>query len=469
MKKFIFTAVALVCALFVLAGCHKHVSDCEFKCTEDEVCAQCGEVVRSATDHTLKNKATCTEDGVCYVCGEVLEEKTDHALPDDAVCTDDLYCEKCGELVQEGKDHETEGEATCTEDEVCTVCGEVVTEALGHTPGPEATATANQVCMVCGEILKYATGNSNSTTPSEPVVFVPETISGGHYNNNINAYYSGSVLVCGDYALEYFSSSPSGSSNYANIVNNFANKYPNLNVTSVLVPKSCAFNAPAGYADQFSNQQSFINSTYAMMNGSVNTADVIGIMAQHKGEYMFYRTDHHWTSLGAYYASVAHCQANGITARELSSYETVTNTGFIGTLYSFCNSPKPSCLLANPDYTVGHLPNTPYTTSGYPGTAIVQSSKSYAGMFLGGDQGFLRFVTENKNGKKLMIFKESYGNAFAPYMIDYYEEVIVIDIRYSTDSVASMIANYGITDVIIINNVQAAISLQNTLATKIMS
>jgi len=81
----------------------------------------------------------------------------------------------------------------------------------------------------------------------------------------------------------------------------------------------------------------------------------------------------------------------------------------------------------------------------------------------------LRFVTENKNGKKLMIFKDSYGNAFAPYMIDYYEEVIVIDIRYATDSVEWMIENYGITDVVIINNLQAAISLQSTLSSKIMS
>lgn len=463
MKKTIFAIFALACMLAVFAGCHKHVTtDQVVKCTEDQVCASCGEVIRAATVHTLKDKATCTEDGVCYVCGEVMEEKLGHIIPDGAVCTEDLYCERCKTLVQTAKDHETDGEATCTEDEVCTVCGVVVTEALGHTAGPEATATTNQECMVCGEILKYATGDLNT----EPVEFVPETISGGHYNNNITPYTSNNILVCGDYALEYFSMNSAGSSGYASIVNNFANKYPNLNITSVLVPKSCTFNSPTGYTDQFSNHQSFISNTYSMMNSNVNKADVIGVMSQHRGEYMFYRTDHHWTSLGAYYASVAYCQANGITAKELSSYQTVTNTGFLGTLYSWSNAQS---LRANPDYTVGHLPSTSYTTSGYPYTAIVQSSKTYAGMFLGGDQGFLRFVTDNKNGKKLMIFKDSYGNAFAPYMIDYYEEVIVIDIRYATDSVEWMITNYGITDVIIINNIQAAVSLQSSLSSKIMS
>ncbi|MBR5773998.1 MAG: hypothetical protein IKY44_04015 [Clostridia bacterium] len=465
MKKIFLIAIVLVCALFALAGCHRHVSGKTVSCVVDEYCEKCGEVMRPATVHTLKNEATCTADGVCYVCGEVMEPKLGHVLPSDFVCTQDIYCTRCNELISSKTDHTTEGEATCTEDEVCTVCGEVVTEALGHTPGPEATATTDQVCMVCGEVLKYATND----TSGPPAVYVPETIMGGHYNNNIDAYYSGSVLVCGDYALEYFSMNAQGSSVYANIINGFADKYPGLNVTSVLVPKSATFNAPEGYINQFSNHQSFINNTYAMMNSNVRTADVIGIMAQHEGEYMFYRTDHHWTSLGAYYASVAYCNANGITARALSSYETVINKNFIGTLYSFCNSPKPSCLLTNPDYTVGHLPAVSYTTSGYPYTAIVQSANSYAGMFLGGDQAFLRFVTENKNGRKAIIFKESYGNAFAPYMIDYYEEVIVIDIRYATDSVESIIASYGITDVIIINNIQAAISLQNTLQTKIMS
>lgn len=468
MRKFIITAVALVCALLALTGCHKHISNNEFDCTKDDVCKDCGEVIRQAGEHDA-SKATCTQDSICYTCGKILKKRTGHTAPENRICTEDLLCVTCGGLMERAGDHTTETEATCTKDEICTVCGEVVTEALGHTPGPEATATANQECMVCGEILKYASGTSSSTTSTEPVEFVPETISGGHYNNNVNAYYSGNVLVCGDYALEYFSLNSAGNSSYASIVNKFAAKYPNLNVTSLLVPKSCTFNSPSGYTDQFSNHQSFINSTYGMMDSGVKKADAIGVMAQHKGEYMFYRTDHHWTSLGAYYASVAYCQANGITARELSSYQTVTNTGFIGTLYSYCKSPKPSSLLSNPDYTVGHLPSVKYTTSSYPGTAIVQSSKTYAGMFLGGDQGFMRFVTENKNGKKLIIFKESYGNAFAPYMLDYYEEVIVIDIRYTTDSVASIIEKYGVTDALIINNVQAAVSLQSSLSSKIMS
>lgn len=112
-----------------------------------------------------------------------------------------------------------------------------------------------------------------------------------------------------------------------------------------------------------------------------------------------------------------------------------------------------------------------YTTDGvtYTGTAINQSAKTYAGMFICGDQAFTHIQTENHNGRKLLVFKESYGNAFVPYMIDYYEEIIVVDIRYATDSVANIIAQYGITDALIINNVQASTSLSGQLKSKLGS
>ena len=466
MKKFIVLVATLICAIFVFVGCHRHTSDAKFSCTDGQTCSECGAVMREPSDHMVPSGATCTQDSICYICGEVMETKKGHVMPEEYDCTKDVMCAVCGDFMMEAPGHISVGEATCTEDEVCSGCGEILTLSHGHVPGPEATATTDQKCLDCGEILAYATGGGSSSTPVE---MIPETHSGGHYNNNISAYYSGNVLVCGDYALEYFSLNASGSTAYAGIINDFAAKYPELNVTSMLVPKSATFNAPSGYTNQFSNHKSFITNTYALMSDSVRKADAIGVMANHSGEYLFYRTDHHWTSLGAYYASVAYCDVNGIAPLALNTYQTVVNTGFTGTLYTFCNSPKPSCLLANPDYTVGHLPQTSYTLSTYPYTAIVQSANSYAGMFLGGDQAFMRFVTENKNGRKLIIFKESYGNAFAPYMIDYYEEVIVIDIRYSTNSVESIINEYGITDALIINNVQAAMSLQSSLRNKIMS
>lgn len=312
-----------------------------------------------------------------------------------------------------------------------------------------------------------------STPPDRKII--PETQNSGHYSNNINAFYSGSILVCGDYALEYFSSSKSGNSAYADAINAFAKKYPSVKVTALLTPKACAFYSPAGYDNKLESQKDFIKATYDMLDGSVIKADCAGVMEKHVGEYMFYRTDHHWTSLGAYYASEAFCEANGFDCVALEDYTTVISDEYIGSLYTFCEEPKPNCLLSNPDYSVARVPVTAYTLTyenggqTYTGKAVNTKAASYASMFLNGDQPLTHIITENKNGRKLIVFKESYGNAFVPYMIDYFEEIVAVDFRKETASVASIIEKYGITDALVINNVQSAVSLSKSLAAKLAS
>ena len=209
------------------------------------------------------------------------------------------------------------------------------------------------------------------------------------------------------------------------------------------------------------------------MSDTVKKADAMAELSAHKNEYIYYRTDHHWTSLGAYYAWRSYCDANGITPRELSDYITVTNTGYTGSLYNY--SRNCTHLKSNPDYTVAHLPASQYTmtytvgNTTYTGQLLNLSTNNYSYMFICGDQPFTHIKTDNTSGRKLIVFKESYGNAFVPFTVDYYDEIIVIDIRKDTQSIAKIISDYGITDALIINNVQGATSLQGYLRDKVMS
>lgn len=491
--KRIFIAALAAAILLSFCGCHIHRSEVKVSCTEDEICTKCLQVMKEAPGHSPIADATCTEDSVCGVCGEVVKEAFGHDLPNISDCTVAKVCTVCGVTVIEAKEHTPGAEATCTEPQLCTKCGVILTEALGHAPDREPSCTDISACTRCGEVLKEALGHTPGAEPTETQAqtctlcnavlkpatgpfgpnFVEETVNTGHYNNNVKAYYSGNVLICGDYAVEYFGASASGNSEYAQIVSDFAKKFPALSVKSLIVPKAATFHSPEGYTDQQNNHKAFIDATYAMMDESVVKVDAFSEMAAHEGEYMFYRTDHHWTSLGAYYASVAYCKANGITPRERSSYESAITAGYVGSLYTYGG--KPAALTEHKDYNVGRLPavkyTMTYTTDGatYKGSAVNKNGKGYASMFMCGDQAFTHIVTENKNGRKLIIFKESYGNAFAPYMIDYYEEVIVIDIRKSTESVAKIISDYGITDALIINNIQAVSSLRKTLKEKLES
>ncbi len=443
MKKTI-TFLMLLTLTVTLVGCHKHTLGPNATCTTPQVCTECDKVVVEALGHTPQAEPTCAHDQLCGRCGTVLAE----ALP-----------------------HTPVGAGDCIESQVCAVCDEVLIAATGHNVVDDGTCTncAQQVVPAGSKYIKPGKGDY---TDADIDGILPETQRTGHYNNDIDAYYRNAVLVCGDYGVEYFTPDPTGSGGYAAIVNDFAAKHADVNVTALIVPKCCAFESPAGYEDAGESIGSFINSTYAMMDEGIRTADAFGEMEKHAGEYMFYRTDHHWNSLGAYYASRAYCAANGIEPRELDSYESVIRGDVTGTLYMFSGNDQN--LKRNPDYTVCRFPAVGYAMrcyngGWYNGEAVRGNYRDYASAFICGDNPLTVITSDNKNGKSLMIFKESYGNVFVPYMIDYYETVVVVDIREQTDSVCALMDEYSVTDVLFINNAQAAIGFQDTLRSKCMS
>ena len=445
MKKYILLPAALLALAVLFTGCHKHSSAAPATCTEPEVCTECGKVMTEALGHEPGAEATCAAPQVCLRCGVELAPQ----LP-----------------------HTSAGAATCTEPEVCAVCGAVLSPALGHNVGSDG------VCVNCGVQVvpagqRYiAPGKGDAASSDDAASVTPETAA-GHYHNDIASRYANAVLLCGDYGVEYFDPDPTGSSAYADTVNRFAAKYPQLHVSCLLTPKCCAYHAPADQTDPHDNIASFIRATYDMMDSSVTTVDCMGLMDEHRDEYLFYRTDHHWTSLGAYYASAAYCQANGLTPWSLDSYDTVIRTGYTGSLYMYGGHPAE--LQRNPDYSVARFPHVGYAMTyyrdgvSYNGQAVNGSVSDYAGMFLCGDQPLTVITSDNKNGKTLLVFKESYGNAFVPYMIDYYERVVVVDIREDVGSVANIISQYGVTDALIINNCQAATSLRGQLESRALS
>lgn len=323
-----------------------------------------------------------------------------------------------------------------------------------------------------------------TTAPPEPKGDISDTFPGGHYNNSVPAYFSGAVLVCGDYALELVSGS--SAEFYASVVSDFAEKYPNLNVSCAIIPKSSAFYIPQSISDsvgeslkenissQFIIQKRFIDNTYKLMSEKVNKIDAFGELTKHNGEYTYYRTDHHWNSLGAYYASVAFCNQNGIIPRSIYDYETVRVGEYVGSMQTFCKDYQP-ILDENPDVTIVRLPRVQTTVTitengtQREGKLIDTSAPQYWTAFLGGDHPLTKIVTGNSTGRRLLIFKESFGNAFATYMADYFDEIYVVDVREDVEATSSLIQNNGITDVLFINNIFAVSSLVDDIEEKAAS
>lgn len=187
---------------------------------------------------------------------------------------------------------------------------------------------------------------------------------------------------------------------------------------------------------------------YSQLEDGVKTVSVYNTLKENNDEYIYFRTDHHWTALGAHYAYQEFCKQKGFTPHELSEFETMTFEGFLGTFYAQAPS-----LGSNPDTVTAYIPNGTNTVSTYLKEGgvwkpfdwpIVNDVSNYAkselyATFAAGDQPFNYAHNEQiTDGSSVCVVKNSFGNAFIPFMVDHYEHIYWIDFRYYQEYCAQM-------------------------------
>lgn len=192
--------------------------------------------------------------------------------------------------------------------------------------------------------------------------------------------------------------------------------------------------------------------------------DVRKALMEHSEEYIYYRTDHHWTALGAYYAYQAWAEHQGLPVRELSDYaESIGSEEFLGTLYSKVNLPMQAdtVMLYNDgqQYRVEYDASGKYSDSLFA-TERLQEKDKYM-VYLDGNHAMVDIVSENRNGKKLLVIKDSYAHTFIPFLAQDYEEIIMVDFRYLKTPVSYLVENYGITDILFLYNATNFIEDEN--------
>ena len=193
-------------------------------------------------------------------------------------------------------------------------------------------------------------------------------------------------------------------------------------------------------------------------------ADVYTPLMEHKDEDIFYRTDHHWTSLGAYYGYTGLASALGYTPVPLSEYTpTVRSTEFYGTVFSSSGVRwvKPDTITTYvPDDGITVVSHT-YDNSGNPveeqRALYVESFlsvKDKYSMFLGGNQSLgVVTNTNNPDGPKLLIIRDSYADSLVPFLTAHYSEIHLIDPRYYHLSVKDYVAQNGIDQALVLYSV----------------
>ena len=266
-------------------------------------------------------------------------------------------------------------------------------------------------------------------------------------------------------------------------------------ITFSLVPNSYAIledEVPTGFPG--ADQQAYTQQIYQTLSEADDQLEIVDFsdaLSQHKDEYIYYRTDHHWTTLGAYYAYVAYCEQKGLTPVSLEELEENKVEDFYGTFYSKAKRPsQPADTITWYDVDVDEfafVANLQQDKQLAQLGEVVQEDglellrvdsmmdrrkfevrDKYAA-FMWGNSGYVKIKSSHnlnhQEGKtsRLLLFKDSYANSMIPYLTYNYDEIIVVDLRYMAKSTKELMQE-EFDDIFVMYNFSTYVSGASDLA-----
>lgn len=266
-------------------------------------------------------------------------------------------------------------------------------------------------------------------------------------------------------------------------------------ITFSLVPNSYAIledEVPTGFPG--ADQQVYTQQIYQTLREADDQLEIVDFsdaLSQHKDEYIYYRTDHHWTTLGAYYAYVAYCEQKGLTPVSVEELEENKVEDFYGTFYSKAKRPsQPADTITWYDVDVDEfafVANLQQDKQLAQLGEVVQEDglellrvdsmmdrrkfevrDKYAA-FMWGNSGYVKIKSSHnlnhQEGKtnRLLLFKDSYANSMIPYLTYNYDEIIVVDLRYMAKSTKELMQE-EFDDIFVMYNFSTYVSGASDLA-----
>lgn len=303
----------------------------------------------------------------------------------------------------------------------------------------------------------------------------------GEYNNELTASENAKIANAGIIvvgtggnvrALMAYGGGSKGGTAYAEAANRYKEAFGSkVNVYCMVIPTAAEYYCPDKARKCTNSQWPTINNVHAHLRPDVKAVDVHTILGEHAAEDIYLRTDHHWAPLGAYYAAYKFAKVAGVPFRDLKSYERRVVRNYVGSMYGYS---KDASLKNAPEDFVYYVPRgVSYTTtyinytinSHYQVTGEQKPQKSvyffkyrdgHSGAyctFMGGDTKITQVRTSTKNGRRVMILKDSFGNAIPGYLFFSFEEIHVVDARYFTKNMVNYVRENKITDILFANNI----------------
>ena len=221
-----------------------------------------------------------------------------------------------------------------------------------------------------------------------------------------------------------------------------------------------------------SDQQQTLKYLDTRFDPRVKSVEIVDDVIQHRDEYLYFYSDHHWTQYGAYYAYAAFCKEKGIVPVPLEARRMVSYGEFMGSYYETISSTG----WARTDTIDAYVPNGTNELTCWSDGEEIQGAVVDEGAadwnpfdkgsgFIMGDQPLeLIHNPQINDGSSCLIVKDSYGCAFAPLLVDNYEYLHIIDFRYTDENICDYAKKNNIQDVIFINGIKIALT-QSVAAT----
>ena len=213
----------------------------------------------------------------------------------------------------------------------------------------------------------------------------------------------------------------------------------------------------AGYFDQ----TAYLDKGEDIL-GENHLINVEAALSEHSDEYLYYRTDHHWTTLGAFYGYQKYCEVmeenSGISFQRTEYVLQTVSDDFCGSLA------RKTQLYKNPDeiilYRMSEDQDVKVCFDGvyesgrgiYDFDAVASARDQYE-IFFGGNHGIVEIERECENQKTLLVIKDSYANSLIPFLIPDYEEIVIVDPRYYRGNIKNLIWDGNFTQILILYNV----------------
>lgn len=258
---------------------------------------------------------------------------------------------------------------------------------------------------------------------------------------------------------------------FISTVNEYAKTFPSVNVYVAIASSPGEFYMPDKVSKHHKSEVPTLNNIKEKISSSVKFVNVHDVLRDHSKEDIFLRTDHHWAPLGAFYAAKEFAKVANVPFKNLDSYEKHVIHGYVGSMYGYSkdisvkNSPEDFVYYTPKglDYKttfITYKVNSDYQVTGASAPYQSQFFKTFkdgSGLayqtFMGGDQSLVHVTTGTPSNRRLLIIKDSFGNAMPGYLFYSFADIHVIDFRYFNKNMKKYIEENGITDIAFVFNI----------------